>query len=124
MMRMGCPMFDFDDGDGQTGAFVDGRIAFIKAELGITEAQKGAWDAYAQALKTNFESMRGMHQRMQVIWEAKSPVERLDAQIVAMEARLSGLKEMKPAVAKLYDALDSKQRDTANAVLTTMGCMM
>jgi hypothetical protein len=124
MVSMGCPMFGFDDEDGQTGAFVDGRIAFIKAELGITDAQKSAWDAYVDAVKANFDGMRGMHQQMQVIWDAKSPVERLDAQIAAMEGRLNGLKEMKPAVAKLYEALDGKQREKADAVLTSMGCMM
>jgi hypothetical protein len=124
VMGMGCPMLGFGGEDEQAGSFVDGRIAFIKAELNITDAQQGAWDDYVQAAKANFESMRGMHQQMRLMWEAKSPVERLDGRIAAMEARLSGLKDMKPAVGKLYDALDGRQRETADALLTSMGCMM
>src|SRR5262245_38756859 len=32
---------------------VEGRIAFLRAELKITEAQASAWDAFAAALRTN-----------------------------------------------------------------------
>jgi hypothetical protein len=123
MMGMGCPMLGFgDDDDG--ASFAEGRIAFIKAELGITDAQKSAWDGYVQALKTNLASMQAMHQQMRTLFDAKSPVERLDARIATMEGRLSALKEMKPALAKLYDALDAKQREAADEFLTVMGCMM
>jgi hypothetical protein len=41
-----------------------------------------------------------------------------------MEGRLSALKEMRPALAKLYNALDGKQHDKADELLTVMGCMM
>ena len=123
MMGMGCPMLGFGD-DSEGASFTEGRIAFIKAELGITDAQKSAWDGYVQALKTNLASIQAMHQQMRTLFEAKSPVERLDARIAAMEGRVSAFKEMKPALAKLYDALDVKQRDAADELLTVMGCMM
>ena len=123
MMGMGCPMFGFGYDDEATG-FTEGRIAFIKAELGITDAQKAVWDGYAQTLKTNFVSMQGMHQQMRTLFEAKSPVERLDARIAAMDGRLNALKEMKPALAKLYEGLDSKHREKADELLTVVGCMM
>jgi hypothetical protein len=122
MMGMGCPMMGF--GDDEFSSFTEGRIAFIKAELGITDAQKGVWDAYVQALKTNLASMEAMHQQMRNVFDAKSPVERLDATIAAMDGRLSAFKEMRPALAKLHDALDAKQREAANELLTIMGCMM
>ena len=123
MMGMGCPMpgFGYDD---EGASFTEGRIAFIKAELGITDAQRSAWDGYVQALKTNLASMQAMHQQMRTSFEAKSPVERLDARIAAMDGRLSALKEMKPALVKLHDTLDAKQRAAADELLTVMGCMM
>jgi hypothetical protein len=31
---------------------------------------------------------------------------------------------MRPALAKLYNALDGKQHDKADELLTVMGCMM
>jgi hypothetical protein len=123
MMGMGCPMLGFGD-DDEGASFAEGRIAFIKAELGITDAQKSAWDGYVQALKTNLASMQAMHQQMRTLFEAKSPVERLDARIATMEGRLSALKEMKPALATLHETLDVKQREAADELLTVMGCMM
>ena len=123
MMGMGCPMLGFGDED-ETASFTEGRSAFIKAELAITDAQKSAWDGYVQALKSNLTSMQGMHKQMQTLFEAKTPVERLDVRIVTMEGRLTALKEMKPALAKLYDALEAKQREKADGLLTVMGCIM
>src|SRR5215831_12222961 len=36
---------------------VEGRIAFLRTELKITEAQTGAWDAFAEALRTNAKKL-------------------------------------------------------------------
>jgi hypothetical protein len=122
-MGGGCPMVAFGD-DGETTTFIDGRLAFLKTELKITDAQKGAWDAYAQSLKRNLETMKSMHQSMQAAFDAKTPSDRLQARIAAMETRLMALKEMQPAVAKLYEALDATQKEAADDLLTVMGCMM
>jgi hypothetical protein len=37
---------------------VEGRIAYLKAELKITEAQMPQWNAFADALRSNAASMR------------------------------------------------------------------
>ena len=72
-MMGGCGMMM--GAGGEASAFIDGRIAFLKAELAITDAQKGVWDAYADAIKNNLQSMQGMHQMMQAVFDAKTPVE-------------------------------------------------
>ncbi len=123
MMGGGCGMMGTRS-DGRAETFVNGRIAFLKAELGITDAQKAAWDTYADALKRNLQSMQGMWQTMQAVFEAKTPVERLDARVTAMESRLAALKEVKPALAGLYAALSDDQKKKADELLTGMGCMM
>ena len=120
-MMGGCPMMG---ANGQASTFIDGRIAFLKAELAITEAQKGAWDAYADATKRNLESMQGMWQTMRMVFDAKTPVERLDAHIAAMESRTKVLKDVKPSLAKLYETLSAEQKKNADEILTGMGCMM
>lgn len=121
-MMGGCPMWDAPD--GQMSSFADGRIAFLKAELNITDAQKTPWDAYAEALKSNLQSMQGMWQSMRVVLEGDTPVERLDAHITTMESRVSALKAVKPALSNLYAALNADQRKKANELLTGIGCMM
>jgi hypothetical protein len=121
-MMGGCPMTAGTD--GPASMFAEGRVAFLKAELAITDAQKGVWDAYADALKRNLASMQGMRETMRTVFEAKTPVERLDAHIAAMDTRLAALKDIKPALVNLYAALSADQKKKADELLTGMGCMM
>ena len=125
MMRMmgDCPMMGMMMG-ADTSTFAEGRIAFLKAELAITDAQKAAWEAYAAALKKNLQAMQAMRQTMMKVMEAKTPTERLEAHIAAMDGRLASLKEVKPALAALYAALGDEQKKKADQILTGMGCMM
>jgi LTXXQ motif family protein len=48
-------------GPGTTGMFtldrIEGRIAFLQTELKITEAQTGAWGAFADALRMNAKKL-------------------------------------------------------------------
>ena len=56
--------------------------------------------------------------------QAGTPSERLDAHVKAMEGRLATLKDVKPALDKLYGALTVEQKKKADQILTGMGCMM
>ena len=118
-MMGNCPMMG-----GGAAAHAEGRIAFLKAELAITDQQKNAWEAYAAAIKKNLEGMQSMRETMMKVMQAKSPVERLDAHIAAMDSRVTALKELKPALADLYAALSDEQKKKADELLTGMGCMM
>ncbi len=122
MMRMmaDCPMMT----GGDMGTYAEGRIAFLKAELAITDAQKAPWDGYAAALAKNLRGMQATRAAMIKTMEAKSPAERLDSHIAAMEGRLAALKEVKPALGALYAALGAEQKAKADQLLTGMGCMM
>ncbi len=122
MMRMmaECPMMM----GGDVASHTEGRIAFLKAELGITDAQKVAWDAYAAALTKNLQGMQATRATMMKMMEAKTPVERLDSHLAAMEGRVAALKEVKPTLSALYAALSDEQKKKADELLTGMGCMM
>lgn len=122
-MMGSCPMIGTTS-EGQASTFAEGRIAFLKTELGITEAQKAVWDAYADAIKSNLQNMQSMWQSMKSVFEAKTPVERLDAHIAVMDGRLGALKAIKPALANLYAALSADQKKKADEILTGVGCMM
>ncbi len=101
-----------------------GRVAFLKAELAITDQQKEAWDAYAAALKKNLEGMQNMHATMMTMMQTKSPIDRLDARIAAMESRLAAMKELKPPLANLYAVLSDDQKKKADELMGGMGTMM
>ena len=119
MMGGNCPMMG---GGGQTHAA--GRIAFLKAELEITDSQKPVFDAYAAVLKDNLQNMHAMRQTMMGAMSAKTSVERLDARLSMMEGRTASLRKVKPKLESLYAALNDEQKKKADAVLTRMGCMM
>lgn len=124
MMGRNCPMMGMMMGGSQE-KFAAGRIAFLKAELAITAAQKDVFDKYAAALRDNLDQMHSMRQSMMATMKsATSPVERLDAHVNMMNLRADSLKEIKPALTALYEALNEAQKKKADAILTGMGCMM
>ena len=118
-MMGNCPMMG-----GSNPSYAEGRIAFLKAELSITDQQKDAWDAYAAAVKKNLVGMQNMREMMMKVMQTKSPVERLNAHIAAMESRVAALNELKPSLANLYAALSDEQKKKADELLIGMGCMM
>ena len=118
-----CPMMGMAMGSDTTTPVAD-RITSLRTELGITDAQKTAWDAYAATLTTNLQGMQAMRQTMMKVMEAKTPVERLDAQVSAMDVHLASMKALKPTLTALYAALSDQQKTKASQILAGKGCMM
>lgn len=123
-MMGGCGGGMTGDADGQLPGFIEGRVAFLKAELGVTDAQAKVWEAYVVAMKNNFISMQGLRQAMRASFDAETPMERLESRVAVMEARAAALKGMKQPLSDLYAALSDGQKKKANELLTGMGCMM
>jgi hypothetical protein len=102
----------------------EGRIAFLRAELQITDAQSMAWDAFADAMKKIGSEMKAAD--MPMMAEASGPqlLARLESQERMLTARLEGVRALKAAFAPLYDALSAEQRKTADDLLANhMGLM-
>ena len=63
---------------------VEGRIAFLRAELKITDAQTNAWNAFADALRANSQKLAAIRPAMMPTSETQQPLtERLDAGALA-----------------------------------------
>ena len=122
-MMHDCPMMGMAMG-ADTKTPSANRIASLKTELGITDAQKTAWDAYAVTLTTNLQGMQAMRQTMMKVMEAKTPVEQLDARVTAMDAHLASMKALKPTLTALYAVLSDQQKTKASQILAGKGCMM
>jgi LTXXQ motif family protein len=118
---MDCPMM----GKGMMHArpMMEARLAYIKADLEITETQTKAWDGYTAAVRARHTAMEGMHADMMKAKETGSVVERMDAGIKAMEAKLEGLKTLKPSTEALYGVLTDEQKKKADKLLGG-GCGM
>lgn len=99
------------------GAMVEARLAYLKFELGITDAQKDAWAAYADAVRARVANMQGVHQAMMETMQTGNALNRMDARIKGMETMLSSLKEVKPAAEKLYASLSDDQKKVADQLI-------
>jgi hypothetical protein len=101
-----------------------GRIAFLRAELQITDAQSKAWDAFADAMQKIGSQMKEADMPMMAEASAPQLLARLDSQERILMARLEGVRAMKAAFAPLYDTLSVEQRKTADDLLANhMGLM-
>jgi hypothetical protein len=117
--QAGSPMAPF--------AHTEGRIAFLKAELAITDAQAPQWNAFADALRG---ASKSMHESMTSMMQAGMPsnaADRTDAMVKMMAARLDSLKTIASAEKALYAVLTDAQKKTADELLSDpmgMGPMM
>lgn len=106
-----------------SGPVLEGRLAYVKAELGITETQAAAWKSYADAVQGRMTTMLSTHQAMWQTMQSGTAIERMSAHTQAMEAMTESLKALKPATEALYGVLLPDQRRKADLLLS-MGCMM
>jgi hypothetical protein len=113
----------------EPGKHIEGRIAFLKAELKITDAQTRAWDQYAgfmrdtaKARQAEFEKRRAemknqprpeLGQRR----EAKPLLERLDERETRAKAMLQSIEKRKAATLALYKVLNDEQKKLAEDLL-------
>ena len=130
-MMSGCPMMGDMMGSGRRGMMkgmghgmmmhsrpmMEGRLAYIKADLEITEAQVPAWDAYADAVRARGTTMESVHADMMKAKEGGSALERMDARIKAMESMIGSLKALKPSTEALYAVLTDEQKKRADQLL-------
>ncbi|VTZ26972.1 conserved exported hypothetical protein [Methylocella tundrae] len=99
------------------GAMVSGRLAYLKDELKITDAQTEAWNGYAETVKGRVKVMQDMRESMMGAMQKGGVVERMDARIGGMEAMLESLKAVKPATVKLYAVLTDEQKKIADQLI-------
>lgn len=104
-------------GPANMGAMIDGRLAYLKAELGITAEQTAAWDGYAAAVKARVGTMQDMHRGMVAAMQSGTAPARMDARIKGMEAMVEAMKAVKPAMEKLYAALTDEQKKAADQLI-------
>lgn len=110
-------------GQSTTG-HIEGRIAFLKAELKITDAEMPLWNAVADAIRGTAKDMAGMPNCMSIMQSSGTLTEKLAAREKAMTAHLDALRRLKAAVEPLYAALSDDQKKTADQLMIgPMGIM-
>jgi len=109
---------------GMMASHVEGRIAALKTELKITEAQAPQWLAFADALRGTAKSMEAMQGQMMKV-AAPSPLSaRLARQEETLSAHLASVKALKAAFDPLYASFSDEQKKVADGIrIGPMGMM-
>ena len=104
---------------------IEGRLAYTKTELKITDAQTAPWNQLADAIRT---AAKHHNERMKSIFagneRSKTLPERVEAQEQFMNVRLEELKLIKTALKNLYGVLSDEQKKEADEVDIPMVGMM
>ncbi len=96
---------------------IEGRIAFLKAELAIAEPQTAQWEAYAKAMRDGATAMKAAMEKHMASGPPQSAPDRADAAIAAMTARLETMKASAAAGRALYAVLTPAQKKTADELM-------
>lgn len=117
-MMAGAGMAQMSDRMGMMAPqHIEGRIAFLRTEIGITETQMPRWAAFAETLRQNAKTMMSTHAGMTTAGVPASAPQRLEVHIAAMAAHLDAARASLPAVQALYAVLTEAQRKVADALL-------
>jgi len=96
---------------------IEGRIAFLKAELAITEAQSPQGGTFADALRERAKTMRDSMANMMQADQPANSADRTDAMVKMMSVHLESLKTVAAAEKGLYAVLTDAQKATADELL-------
>jgi len=97
-----------------------GIVAYAEKKLDITQAQRGAWTAFTREMENARKPMDQLCAEM-----TGEPPKEIDAALARRErmlaAGLQSLQSLRPAIAKLSEALTPEQREKLNGLIPGMG---
>jgi sensor histidine kinase regulating citrate/malate metabolism len=102
-------------------AKVEGRLAYARTVLGITDSQAAAWKAYEDVSRANVQSMQAAQTAMIDAERMGTAIDRMHAQTGMMQARLDARKALEPVTTALYKALTPEQRERADVLFLLLG---
>ena len=96
---------------------IEGRLAFLKTELKITDAQAPQWNAFADVVRASAAQKTSMMKQGSPMMQGRATLslpQRLDLQETHMAAHLDMLRKMKGALLPLYTSFTDDQKRSAD----------
>ena len=122
MMEMMRPMMA--GGMGMPFEHVEGRIAYLKAELKITDAQAAPWNAFADTMRADASAMKAMHEGMGKAPMPTTMPDRMAARRKMMSEHMAMMDRSEASMKALYGALSTGQQTTFDQLMSgPMGMM-
>lgn len=101
---------------------IEGRIAFLHAELKITPGQQPQWDKVAEVMRANSRQMEQTFQQMRGDRDKpQTAVEVIDRRARFAEMRLNAEKSFAAAFTPLYQSLTADQKQSADDLFGRFG---
>ncbi len=98
---------------------IEGQLAYVRAELRITDAQAQPWNAFAETVRAQAERLRqATRQAMTGAAEPGPAPQQMERRIALLSAHLDALRAVAAAAAPLYAVLSEEQRRTADELMT------
>jgi protein CpxP len=98
---------------------VDEWIAYLQDRLHITPAETAQWNAVAQVMRDNAESVHRLVQERNQNQKAMDAVDDLRSYEQLTEAQVDGIKRLLPAFETLYADMSDDQKKNADIVFST-----
>lgn len=121
MMRMAMGMGPGGMGrGGMAGSglpHVEGRIAFLKAELAITDAQTPQWNTFADVLRAQAARMRQAAAPATPLAGTVSAPEQLERRIAMLASGSEAMQAFLAGIKPLYAVLTDDQKKTADTLM-------
>ncbi|HEX9461383.1 MAG TPA: Spy/CpxP family protein refolding chaperone [Alphaproteobacteria bacterium] len=95
---------------------VEARITELRERLKITPAQMMEWNAVAEAMRDNAQSVRQLAQQRAQNVSAMTAVDDLRSYEHINEAHVEGMKKLLPPFEALYASMSDAQKKNADAV--------
>jgi hypothetical protein len=95
---------------------IEGRIAFLKTELQITDKQMTDWNVLAEALRSGRQHLVEARKFL-VMDDRTTSADRLARYEGHLTERLEAIKSARAAFVRLYPTLGDAQKQTADAIL-------
>lgn len=109
------------------GRFIEGRIAFLKAELNLTAQQQPLFDKLADEMRASAKAMQDRHaKRHQASAQNTAPaplsaLEKLERRSAAMKEMTAAQDRYLAAFRPLYQSLSEEQKKTADQLFAKAG---
>jgi len=103
------------------GRFIDGRIAFLKAELKITPAQEGQWQQVEAAMRENAKNLGQTIAAARQNQDGMNAIQRLELRDQFAKTRSENNSRFLAAFKPLYAGLSPEQQKMADQLIGAAG---
>ncbi len=96
---------------------LEGRVAFLRSELHITDGQAPAWEIFAAALRSGREHLDAARTALQASTTGADPMARLESFENHLTSRTEAIRRTRLAFNALYSQLDDAQKQVATTTM-------